>query len=187
MDIWELFTVALCLATDAFTVAICKGLSLKKIRLRHCLIVGLYFGLFQALMPLIGYLLADTVAAGVTEYSFPVAFLLLLLIGLNMIREAFSKKEEGEMNDSLSFTVMLPLALATSIDALAVGVSFALVRVDILPAVAIIGLVTLLLSAVGVRLGSLVGQRFRKVATVCGGAVLILLGVKVLLEGLGVI
>ncbi len=186
MTLWELFLVAVSLAMDAFAVAVCKGLSLKKVKARHGLAVGLWFGLFQAAMPLIGFFLVDSFAAKIAGYSFVIAFALLLLIGLNMIREAFGK-EEGSADASLAPRAMLPLALATSIDAFAVGVSFALLGVKILPAVSLIGAVTFLISAAGVLLGSFVGRRFEKATTVAGGAVLVLMGIKILLEGLGVL
>lgn len=185
MDIGELFTIAICLSMDAFAVSVCKGLSIKKITLRHCLTAGFYFGIFQALMPFIGYLLASTVAAKITDYSFYIAFFLLLAIGVNMIREAIKGDEECT-DGSMSFKAMAPLAVATSIDALAVGVSFALVSVNIIPAISLIGITTFLISALGVRIGNLVGAKFQKIASIIGGSILILIGVKILLEGLGI-
>ncbi len=186
MSVWELFTTGLCLSMDAFSVAVCKGLSLKKIKLEHCLAVGLYFGIFQALMPLIGYLLASTFASKIADYSFYIAFALLSIIGINMIKEAFSKEKENT-DTSLSVKSMIPLAVATSIDALAVGVSFALVDVKIIPAVSIIGITTFVVSGIGVRIGSFVGGKFQRTATTAGGAVLVLIGIKILLEGLNII
>ncbi|MBQ7778929.1 MAG: manganese efflux pump [Clostridia bacterium] len=186
MQLWEIFLIGVSLSMDAFAVAVCKGLSLCKVKLSQAIIVGLYFGIFQALMPLIGYFLASTVASKIADYSFYIAFALLLLIGANMIREAI-KGDDDTCNVSLSFKEMVPLALATSIDALAVGVSFALVEVEIFSSVGLIGVTTFVLSAVGVALGSFVGARFRKVATIIGGSVLVLMGVKILLEELGVI
>ena len=179
--------VALSLSADAFAVSVCKGLSLKRIKLSHCLIVGLYFGVFQAAMPLIGYLIASTVASRISEFSFYIAFGLLFLIGLNMIREALSGDDSCPADTSLSPKAMIPLAIATSIDALAVGVSFALISVSIIPAVSIIGAVTLTVCAAGVRIGSFVGEKFHKIAGVIGGSVLVIMGIKILLEGLGVI
>ncbi|MBE6636207.1 MAG: manganese efflux pump [Ruminococcaceae bacterium] len=187
MSLWELFLIAVSLSMDAFAVAVCKGLSLKKTTLRHCITVGLYFGVFQALMPLIGYLIASTFAAKTAEFAPYIAFALLLLIGINMIREAIKEDEEDCGCCSLSFKAMLPLAVATSIDALAVGVSFALLDTAILPSVTLIGLTTFVLSAFGVGLGHIIGLRFRKIATIVGGSVLILMGVKILLEGLGIL
>ena len=189
MPIWELLLIALSLSMDAFAVAVCKGLTLCRVKLRHGLIVGLYFGIAQALMPLIGYLLASTVASKIADYSFYIAFALLLLIGGNMIREAVKEGDECPCTDAaLSFRTMFPMAIATSIDAMAVGVTFALEGdVEILPAVGVIGLVTLLLCAVGVRFGSFVGSKFRQIASIVGGSVLILLGTKILLEGLDIL
>lgn len=186
MDIWELVTTGLCLSMDALSVAVCKGLSLKKIKLRHCVTVGLYFGIFQALMPLIGFLLASTFASKISDYSFYIAFALLLIIGINMIKEAFSDEQETS-DASFSPKSMVPLAVATSIDALAVGISFALVNVKIIPAVSIIGITTFIISGIGVSIGSFVGGKFQKTATVIGGAVLILIGTKILLEGLNIL
>ena len=187
MQPWEILTYAVTLSMDAFSVSVCKGLTLKRVKLRHCVTVGLYFGIAQAVMPLIGYLLASTVASRIADGSFYIAFLLLLIIGVNMIREAL-KGEESCTDCALTFRALFPMAVATSIDAMAVGVTFALEQnVRIVPAVATIGLVTLLLCAVGVRFGSFVGSRFRKTASIIGGAVLVGMGIKILLEGLGVL
>jgi putative Mn2+ efflux pump MntP len=186
MQFWELLLIAISLSMDAFAIAVCKGLTLKRIKLRHCVTVGLYFGIAQAVMPLIGYLLASTVASRIADYSFYIAFILLLVIGGNMIRETI-KGEEECTDCALTFKALFPMAIATSIDALAVGVSFALLDVKIVPAVSLIGITTFLLSAIGVRIGSFVGGKFQKVASIAGGAVLIGMGVKILLEGLGVL
>ncbi len=186
MQLWEIFLIGVSLSMDAFAVAVCKGLSLCKVKLSQAITVGLYFGIFQALMPLIGYFLASTVASKIADYSFYIAFALLLLIGANMIREAI-KGDDDTCTVSLSFREMIPLALATSIDALAVGVSFALVEVEIFSAVGIIGVTTFVLSGIGTALGAFVGSKFRKVATIIGGSVLVGMGIKILLEGLKVI
>ncbi len=186
MQVWELFLIAVSLSMDAFAIAVCKGLTLKRIKLRHCVTVGLYFGIAQAVMPLIGYLLASTVASRIADYSFYIAFILLLFIGGNMIREAI-KGEEECVDCALTFKALFPMAIATSIDALAVGVSFALLDVKIVPAVSLIGITTFLLSAIGVRIGSFVGGKFQRIASIAGGTVLIGMGVKILLEGLGVL
>ena len=186
MSTITLFAIAVSLSMDAFAVAVCKGLSISKIKLRHCIIVGAYFGIFQGLMPLIGYLLASTVASKIADFSFYIAFGILALIGGNMIKEAFSCDCE-ETDSSLTLKAMLPLAVATSIDALAVGVSFALESVNIVVAVVFIAAVTFILSAIGVRFGSFVGEKFRKIATIVGGTVLIGIGIKILLEGSKVI
>lgn len=186
MQIWELVAIAIALSMDAFAVSVCKGLSVKQVKLSHALTAGLYFGGFQSLMPLIGYLLGSQFESLITSIDHWIAFVLLGIIGVNMIREALGKKED-ELNDSFAFKVMLPLAVATSIDALAVGVTFAFLNVDIVPAVLLIGATTFTFSAVGVKIGSLFGLRFKKKAELLGGIVLILIGVKILLEHLGVI
>ena len=189
MSILELIAIAVGLSMDAFAVSVCKGLALKKIRLRHALTVGIWFGLFQALMPLIGYFLGAQFKGLIAAYDHWVAFVLLLLIGGNMIREAVFDKGDGEADAALSPSAMLPLAVATSIDALAVGVTFAFLEVwgGIIPAVLLIGVITCGLSMIGVRIGSLFGDKYEKKAQILGGAILILLGVRILLEHLGVI
>ena len=189
MGLFELFTLAVGLSMDAFAVAVCKGLALKAAKPRNMVIIGLWFGGFQALMPLLGYLVGIQFRDSITAFDHWIAFVLLGLIGANMIREAVSKKDGcedcGEADASLSFRSMLPLALATSIDALAVGVSFAFLQVDIVPAVSFIGVITFLLSALGLKLGSLFGVRYKSRAELIGGIILILIGLKILLEHLG--
>ena len=186
MTVWELFIAAVCLSMDAFAVSVCKGLSIGKTKAKHCLTAGLYFGIFQALMPLAGYLLASTVAARISGCSHYIAFILLALIGANMIREAIKGDEENR-DSAMDFRTMLPRAVATSIDAFAVGVSYALINVRIVPAVLFIGATTFLISAAGVSLGSFIGGKLRKTAAIVGGSVLIIIGIKILLEGIGVI
>ena len=186
MGLGELFLIGVSLSMDAFAVAICKGLSIRRLRLRDAVLVGLYFGIFQALMPTIGFFLGSAFADAVTHIDHWIAFFLLAAIGGNMIRESWEKDEE-HCDPSLGFRDMLGLALATSIDALAVGISFAFLRVDIGPAVALIGTVTFVLSLSGVWLGHLFGARFKSKAEFLGGLVLILLGLKILLEHLGVL
>ena len=185
MGLWELFLVAVGLSMDAFAVSVCKGLSVPRATFRHSLICGVYFGLFQALMPLLGWLLGVQFQSMITSIDHWIAFVLLAVIGVNMIRES---REEGEDVDC-SFTprAMLPLAVATSIDALAVGVTFAFLKVLILPAVAFIGVTTFLLSAVGVRVGAVFGARFRSGAELAGGVILVLMGLKILVEHLGLL
>ncbi|MBE6948315.1 MAG: manganese efflux pump [Ruminococcaceae bacterium] len=185
MALWELFIIAVGLSMDAFAVAVCKGLSLGKVKLKQTVLVGLYFGAFQALMPLLGYWLGSNFADIVESVDHWIAFVLLGAIGFNMIRE--SRSESESVNSSLTFRAMLPLALATSIDALAVGVTFAFMRVQIVPAVVFIGVITFALSAVGTKIGSAVGARFEKKAELLGGIILILMGIKILLEHLGII
>lgn len=184
MGIVELFIMAVVLSMDAFAVAVCKGLSMKKISLKKMAIVGGWFGFFQGLMPAIGYLLGSAFAGVVNSVAHWIAFSLLLIIGINMIREAVSGDEE-DADASLSFKSMLVLAVATSIDALAVGVSFAMIEVNILTAVCFIGVVTFLLSALGVKVGSIFGTRYNKSAQIAGGIVLICLGIKIVLEHYG--
>lgn len=186
MNLFSLFLIAVGLSMDAFAVAICKGLAMKKITIKKALIVGLWFGGFQALMPAIGYLLGTQFEKYITNIDHWIAFVLLFIIGGNMIKEALSKEEE-EANDSLAFKEMLLLALATSIDALAVGVTFAFLKVQIIPAVSFIGVITFTLSAIGVKIGNIFGSRYKSKAELAGGIILILMGCKILLEHLGVL
>lgn len=183
MGLLELFIIAVGLSMDAFAVSICKGLSVEKLQRKHSVIVGLYFGGFQAVMPFIGYCLGSSFQSLVEQIDHWIAFFLLLLIGANMIRESGGESEE--MNDSFSVKTMVPLAVATSIDALAVGISFAFLKVRIVPAVCFIGVITFILSAVGVRIGNVVGLRYKSKAELAGGLVLILMGIKILLEHTG--
>ena len=189
MRITELFILAVGLSMDAFAVAICKGLAMKKCRLSSALIVGLYFGFFQAGMPVIGYFLAASFSDKITGVDHWIAFALLAIIGGNMIREAVKRDCDEAPDASLKFSKMLVLALATSIDALAVGVSFALVKpvCGIGAAAATIGVTTLILSMAGVKIGNIFGIKYKSKAELCGGIILILLGIKILLEHLGVI
>lgn len=184
MGIWELFVLAVGLSMDAFAVSVCKGLSLGKIKWKHMCIGGLWFGGFQALMPLAGYFLGSLFADIFTKYAHWIAFVLLVFIGGSMIKEAFGKEE---INASMNFQSMLLLAIATSIDALAVGVSFAFLQVKIIPAVSFIGVITFLFSAVGVKIGSIFGDKYRSKAEICGGVILILIGLKTLLDGIGIL
>lgn len=183
MDLLTLFILAVGLSMDAFAVSICKGLAMNKISFKQAGIVGVWFGGFQALMPALGFLLGKTFADFVDMFADWIAFILLALIGANMIKEAFSKEEENE-NDSLAFKEMLILAIATSIDAFAVGVSFAFMGIGslIVPAVLFIGITTFILSAVGVKVGNVFGVKYKAKAELAGGVVLILIGVKIILE-----
>ena len=184
MTFTELFLLAVGLAMDAFAVSVCKGLALPRIDMKKALAAGLWFGGFQALMPLLGYLLGSRFASYIADFDHWIAFVLLALIGGNMIRESFGDEEEADV--SFGLRDMLPLALATSIDALAVGLTFAFLSVRVLPAVTLIGVGTLVISMAGVKLGNLFGARFRGKAEFAGGLILILLGVKILLEHLGI-
>ena len=188
MSLWELFIIAVGLSMDACAVSICKGLSVKKVTLGHAAICGGYFGAFQALMPVIGFVLGVQFRDLITGIDHWIALILLGLIGANMIREALSKDEE-EVDCSFCFRAMLPLAVATSIDALAVGVTFAVMDIGskILFAVVFIGAVTFILSAIGVKIGNLFGMKFKSKAELFGGVILILMGLKIFLEDLGII
>lgn len=186
MGLWELFVIAVGLSMDAFAVSICKGLSVGKLRLKHALLCGIWFGAFQAIMPLIGYLLGTQFETYITAIDHWIAFALLVLIGANMVREACSKEEES-VDASFGVKAMFLLAVATSIDALAVGVTFAFLQANIVPAVLFIGVVTFAFSAAGTKIGSVFGTKFQRPAEIVGGTVLILMGVKILLEHLGVL
>lgn len=186
MSFPELLILAVGLAMDAFAVAVCKGLSLRTLKLQQALLVGVWFGLFQALMPALGWLLGSAFSGLVQSVDHWVAFVLLSIIGGNMIREGLQGGDEN-CDPSLSFGVMFLLAVATSIDALAVGITFAFLNVSILLAVALIGVVTFTISAVGVKMGNLFGARYKSKAEFFGGAVLILIGLKILLEHLGIL
>lgn len=186
MSLLELLIIAIGLSMDAFAVSIGKGLSVTKIKLSHALKVGLWFGGFQALMPLIGYLLGSTFADIVSAYDHWVAFVLLALIGGNMIKEAFEKDVECDCNkkekNCFGFVTMLTLAVATSIDALAIGVTFAFFKVAIIPAIITIGITTFLFSVAGLKIGHIFGCKYKSHAELFGGVILILIGLKILLE-----
>ena len=186
MSLVELFIIAVGLSMDAFAVSVCKGLSVQKMKASHALTCGVYFGGFQALMPFIGYLMGSQFETMITKIDHWVAFILLGVIGINMIKESREKEEES-LDCSFGVKAMLPLAIATSIDALAVGVTFAFLKVDIYWAVAFIGAVTFVLSAVGVKAGNVFGMRYKAKAEFAGGTILVLMGTKILLEHLGLI
>lgn len=183
----ELLLIAVGLAMDAFAVSICKGLSMQKLRVKHYFIIGAWFGGFQSLMPAIGYLLGSAFERYIVSFDHWVAFVLLALIGGNMIKDGISG--DGEATDgSLGFRTMFVLAVATSIDALAVGVTFALLPdVNIIAAVTAIGVITFAVSAVGLKVGNIFGLRFKSKAEIAGGVILILIGLKILFEHLGLI
>lgn len=186
MGLGELLLIAVGLSMDAFAVAVCKGLSMERVTVGRAAVVGLYFGAFQMLMPLIGYFAGAAFAQQIEDFDHWIAFVLLAVIGGRMIWESFSKETEQE-DASLSPKKMLPLAVATSIDALAVGVSFAFLQVEIWSSASIIGVVTLVLSMVGVKVGNIFGARYKSKAELVGGIILVLIGVKILLEHLGVL
>lgn len=186
MDLLSLFILAVGLSMDAFAVSICKGLAMDRVTLKKAGIVGLWFGGFQALMPAIGYLLGSQFEQFITAIDHWIAFVLLGLIGASMIKEALSKDEE-HATASLDVKTMFLLAVATSIDALAVGVTFAFLQVNILAAVLFIGMTTLILSMIGVKVGNVFGLRYKAKAEIAGGVILILMGIKILLEHLGIL
>ena len=186
MTFLELFLIAIGLSMDAFSVSICKGLTTKKFSWPMALICGLWFGGFQVLMPIIGYYLGAQFQEMIEAYDHWIAFGLLFLIGANMIREAVWGKEEKQ-DGSLGFKTMFLLAIATSIDALAVGVSFACIRVKLWSSVIVIGLTTFAFSVLGVKIGNVFGSKYEKSAGIIGGIILILIGLKILLEHLGII
>ena len=189
MGFFELILLAIGLSMDAFAVSICKGLAMPEAKPRSLLIVGAWFGGFQALMPLLGWLLGSRFAYAISAFDHWIAFVLLAAIGGNMIREALRRDEAEDeaLDPNLGVRTMFLLAVATSIDALAVGVTFAFLSVRILPAVCLIGLTTFLISGLGVKLGNLFGARYKSRAELAGGIILVLLGVKILLEHLNLL
>ena len=186
MGILELLILAIGLSMDAFAVSVCKGLAMKKLEFKNMAIVGLWFGGFQALMPTIGYFLGVQFKNQITAIDHWIAFVLLGLIGANMIKEACSKDDEEEVKANLDVKTMFMLAIATSIDALAVGITFAFLSANLVHAVTFIGITTFILSAVGVGIGNIFGTKYKAKAEIAGGIILILLGIKILLEHLGI-
>lgn len=184
MGLIELFLIAVGLSMDAFAVSVCKGLAMPKCTFKKVAIVGLWFGGFQALMPAIGYVLGAQFQEAIASIDHWIAFVLLALIGGNMIHEALDNDEE-EADASLDVKTMFLLAVATSIDALAIGITFAFLKVNIIPAVCFIGIVTFIISFAGVKIGNVFGARYKNKAEIVGGVILILLGLKILLEHLG--
>lgn len=186
MGILEILLISLGLAMDSFAVSVCKGLSMKKMNWKKAIIVGLYFGGFQALMPLIGYFLGVTFQDLVTSIDHWIAFILLGFIGINMIKEAFGDESEN-CNDNVDFKTMIILAIATSIDALAVGITFAFLKANLWLSVTLIGITAFILSIVGVKIGNKFGDKYERKAEIVGGTILILMGIKILIEHLGII
>ena len=186
MGLFEIVVIGIGLAMDAFAVSVCKGLSMKKIDWKKIMIIALYFGIFQALMPIIGFFLGSTFSGLVERLDHWIAFLLLSLIGGNMIRESTDDEIE-KRNDRVDFKTMILLAIATSIDALAVGVTFAFFEINILLSVTIIGVITFVLSLIGVLVGNKFGDKLQNKAELTGGIILIIIGLKILLEHLGII
>ena len=186
MDLLTLLTLAVGLATDAFAVSICKGLAMREKVLKKGVIVGLWFGGFQALMPTIGFFLGTQFKDQITSIDHWIAFVLLGLIGINMVKEALSNDEE-QADDSIAVKEMFMLAVATSIDALAVGITFAFLNVHIVSAASMIGVCTFLISFVGVKIGNIFGTKYKSKAELAGGIILILLGFKILFEHLHIL
>ena len=190
MGLFELFLIAVGLSMDAFAVSVCKGLAMCRCTWKKAGIVGLWFGGFQALMPLAGFLLGIQFQSLITAIDHWIAFILLGIIGINMIREALREGDECDCCDtdeSLDVKNMLTLAVATSIDALAVGITFAFLKVEIIPAVCFIGIITFTLSAAGVKIGNIFGAKYKSKAELAGGMILIFMGIKILLEHLGIL
>ena len=185
MGLIELIILSVGLAMDAFAVAICKGLGMKKVTLKKAGIVGAYFGVFQAVMPLIGYLVGFRFQDKIKAVYHWIAFILLVVIGINMVKESLSKDEEEIEEADLGFKSMIMLSIATSIDAL--GITFAFLKVSIIPAVALIGIITLVISMSGVKIGNIFGDKFKSKAELLGGVILICIGLKILLEHTGII
>ncbi|MBQ8688873.1 MAG: manganese efflux pump [Clostridia bacterium] len=188
----ELLITAIALSMDAFAVAVCKGLATGEVKFKHMMITGAWFGGFQALMPLLGYLLGSLFASYITAFDHWISFALLAIIGANMIKEAFEKDDECECKDgckptknAFAFLTMLTMAIATSIDALAVGIGYAMLgNINIIFAVASIGVITFIISAVGVKIGAIFGAKYKFVAELVGGIILIIMGGKILIEHL---
>ena len=180
----EILLIGIGLSMDAFAVSVCKGLSVKKLSIKNVLLCGLWFGGFQALMPFIGYCLGSALSGLVDSIDHWIAFILLAFIGINMINESF---EEEKQNDDFSWKTMLMLAVATAIDALAVGITLSFESINIFMAISIIGLTTFIIASAGVYIGHVFGNKYEQKAQITGGIILILIGIKILIEGLGII
>lgn len=188
MEIFELILLSIGLGMDAFAVSVCKGISMKKMNWKKASLIGLYFGGFQAVMPILGYFFGTSFESFITNIDHWIAFILLVIIGAKMIQEAFQKdKDEDEYNEDISVKTMLILSIATSIDALAVGITFAFFKVDLVLAVSLIGIITFILSVLGTKIGNRFGDKYKSKAELIGGIILILIGLKILLEHLGII
>lgn len=183
MGLTEIIILSIGLSMDAFSVAMCKGLSMQKMSRKKAIIIALYFGIFQAIMPLIGYGLGIKFQQSIVNIDHWIAFILLTIIGINMIKEIWNEAE-NENNDNIDFKNMIILAIATSIDALAIGITFAFLKCNIVFSVTCIGIITFILSLIGVKIGNMFGAKYEKKAQLVGGLILILLGIKILLEHL---
>lgn len=186
MGILELVLVSIGLGMDAFAVSVCKGLSMKKMSWKKACLIALYFGGFQAFMPMIGYFLGSSFESVVTNIDHWIAFVLLGIIGGKMIKEAIGN-DEGNCNDDTSFKTMVVLAIATSIDALAVGITFAFLKVNLILSISLIGIITFILAIFGVKIGNKFGDKYERKAELVGGCILVLMGIKILLEHLGIL
>lgn len=187
MSVIKLLFIAVSLSMDAFAVSVCKGLNMKKINYPHAFVIGGFFGAFQALMPLVGWVIGKQLAGLVSSVSGWIAFGMLAFIGAKMLVEAIKDADTEQLSDKLDYKELFLLAVATSIDALAVGVVFAFENVKIAPSVLVIGATTFVLSVIGVAIGNRFGAKYNKGAQIAGGVILILIGVKILLESLGVL
>ena len=181
MGVSEILFLSVGLGMDAFAVAICKGLSMIKMKWKNAIVIAIYFGIFQALMPVIGYFLGSKLSSAVTKVDNYIAFFLIASIGINMLIEAFKKEDEKE-NESIDFKTMIVLAIATSIDALAVGVTFAFLKISIIEPIVSIGIITFFLSLLGVKIGNIFGEKYKKHAQIAGGIILILIAIKILID-----
>ena len=182
MGILELVLLSIGLGMDAFAVSICKGLAIKTMDIKKAGVIAMAFGIFQAMMPLIGYYIGSKFQYSISKYDHWIAFILLVCIGLNMFKECF--EEDSEEDESMDFKSIIVLAVATSIDALVVGITFAFLKCNIIFAISNIGIITFILSLIGVKLGSIVGNKYEKKALILGGVILIILGTKILIEHL---
>lgn len=181
MTIIEIAVIGVALAMDAFAVSICKGLAMNKMNYKKAIIIALFFGFFQAIMPLLGYFLGNTFAKSIAAIDHWIAFILLGLIGMNMIKEARSQEEEC-FDDTLKIRDLIMLSIATSIDALAIGITFAFFKVPILMAISVIGIITFIICVIGVKIGNVFGEKYKSKAELVGGAILIIMGLKILIE-----
>ena len=186
MELFEIIVIGIGLAMDAFAVSVCKGLSMKKLDWKKAIIIALYFGIFQALMPVFGYYLGSTFSSFVQQVDHWIAFILLAIIGGNMIKDSTDDEEE-KRNDRVDVRTMVLLAIATSIDAFAIGVTFAFFEVNLLLSISIIGIITLVLSIIGVVIGNKFGDKFQNKAELTGGIILIIIGLKILFEHLEIL
>ena len=182
MLIFDYILIGFGLAMDAFAVSICKGLSFSKLNFKKAFIVATYFSLFQMLMPIIGYFLGNRLSSAITRVDNYIAFFLIASIGVNMLIEGFKKEDKEEFNDDISIKTMIVLAIATSLDALAVGVTFAFLKISIIEPIISIGVITFLLSLLGVKIGNVFGEKYKKHAQIAGGVILILIAIKILFE-----